>query len=240
MTREPRADGAGVSAVQAAEILENDCHAVVDLSGMTDIEAAKRIHADGVDILVDISGISEFMRLGILALGPAPVQVSWLSYAGTISGRLYDYLIGDPVVTSPEHQGDYLEMVARLPDSYQINDCDQVIGEAPERAEEGLPERAFVFACFCGGEKTERDVFGRWMEILRECPGAVLWLFGEVPALKANLRRAASSHGVEPIRLVFARRLPKVRHLGRVTLADLHLDTGTYGAHTTASDALWA
>jgi predicted O-linked N-acetylglucosamine transferase (SPINDLY family) len=180
------------------------------------------------------------MRMGILAMRPAPVQVSWLNYAGTFSGRLYDYLIGDLVVTPPEHAVDYLETIARMPCSYQINNCDQTIAASPQRSAEGLPEGAFVFACFCGGEKIERHVFARWMEILRQCPSAVLWLFGESPMMQASLRRTASLQGIDPTRLVFAARQPKAQHLGRLALADLHFDTGTYGAHTTGSDALWA
>jgi predicted O-linked N-acetylglucosamine transferase (SPINDLY family) len=225
---------------EAKEILGNGCDAVTDLSGLSDTEAAQRIYADKVDVLVDISVVSEFMRPEVPALRPAPVQVSWLGFAGTFSGRLYDYLIGDSLVTPPEHAEDYLETIARMPHSYWINDCDQPITPSPQRAAEGLPEGAFIFANFCNGEKIERDVFARWMEILRQCDGAVLWLFGESPALQKNLRHAASLQGVDPARLVFAGRQPKAQHLGRVALADLHLDTGTYGAHTTGTDALWA
>jgi protein O-GlcNAc transferase len=220
--------------------LAEGCDAVVDLSKMGDTQAAQRIYDDKVDVLVDLSVISEFMRLDILAMRPAPLQVSWLNYASTFSGRLYDYLIGDPVVTPPEHGADFREVIARLPHSYQINNCDQPIAASPQRTAEGLPEGAFVFACFCSGEKIERNVFARWMEILRQCPSAVLWLLGESPTMQANLRRAASLLEIDPTRLVFAGRQPKAQHLGRIALADLHFDTGTYGAHTTGSDALWA
>jgi predicted O-linked N-acetylglucosamine transferase (SPINDLY family) len=221
-------------------ILKDGCDSVVDLTDLSEVEAARRIHGDGVDILIDISGFTTFMRPGILALRPAAVQVSWLGFAGTLSGRLYDYLIGDSVVTPPEHAGDYLETLARLSGSYQINNIDQEIVSASSRAAEGLPEKGFIFACFCAAEKIERTVFTRWMDILRQCPGAVLWLFGETPVLQENLRRAAAAHGIDATRMIFAGRRPRAHHLGRLALADLHFDTGTYGAHTTGSDALWA
>ena len=223
-----------------AGILREGCDAVADLSDLTDVDAARRIYADGVDILVDISGFNQFMRPGILAFRPAPVQVSYLNFAGTLSARLYDYIIGDPVVTPPEHAADYLETVARVSHCYQINNRDQAIGATPPRTAEGLPDAAFVFACFCVSEKIEREIFGLWMEILREVPNSVLWLFGESPTMQANLRLAASAHGIDPARLVFAGRRAKSEHLGRLALADIHFDTGTYGAHTTGSDALWA
>ncbi len=230
----------GAPTVEARRILGDGCDAVVDLSKMSDIQAAQRIYADKADILVDLSVISEFIRPDIVAMRPAPVQVSWLNYAGTFSGRLYDYLIGDSVVTPPEHAADYLEAIARMPHSYQINNRDQALEAPPQRTVEGLPEGAFVFSCFCGGEKIERSVFARWMEVLRQCPSAVLWLFGESSMMQTNLRRAASLLGIDPTRLIFALRRPKPQHLGRIALADLHFDTGIYGAHTTGSDALWA
>ncbi len=223
-----------------AAVLRDGCDAVVDLSDLGDMEAAQRIYADRVDILVDISGFNQFMRPTILAFRPAPVQVSYLNFAGTLSARLYDYLIGDPIVTPPEHAGDYLETLARLPNSYQINNADLQIGPTPSRAAEGLPEGKFVFACFCVSEKIEREIFALWMGILSEVPDSILWLFGESPTMQRNLRQAATAGGIDPARLVFAGRQPKARHIGRLALADLHFDTGTYGAHTTGSDALWA
>ena len=221
-------------------VLRDGFDSVADLSGLSDADAARRIHADGVDILVDIAGFNQLMRPMIVALRPAPVQVSWLSFAGTLSGQMYDALIGDPVVTPREHEADYLEPVKRMPHSYQINDRDQPIAPAPPRAAECLPDDGFVFVCFCTGEKIERHVFGTWMDILRAVDGSVLWLLGGSRVREANLRAAAAERGVDPARLVFAARRPKAEHLGRLTLADLHFDTGTYGAHTTGSDALWA
>jgi protein O-GlcNAc transferase len=224
---------------EAATVLASDCDRVVDLSSLSDTDAARRIHADKVDILVDISGFGTTMRFGILALRPAPLQVSYLNFPGTLSNFLYDYLIGDPTVTPAEHAADYLETLARLPDSYQVNNRDQTITPPPSRIEEGLPEEACVFACFSLADKIERAVFAHWMRLLSETPASVLWLFAGGPA-QGNLRAAAGQAGIDPTRLVFADRKPKAEHLARLSLADLHLDTGTYGAHTTASDALWA
>lgn len=223
-----------------AKVLQDGCDMVDDLSAVPDGEAARRIHAAGVDILVDISGFNLFMRPTILAYRPAPVQVSWLTFAGTLSGRLYDYIIGDPIVTPRERAADYLEAIAWMPHTYRVNDCDLATDPPPSRAMENLPDDAFVFACFCAAEKIEPDVFRLWIEIVGEIPGAVLWLYGESPTMQSNLRRAAAARGFDPARLVFASRRPKAQHLARVALADLHFDTGTYGAHTTGSDALWA
>lgn len=225
---------------ESARILQEGCDRVTGLDGLDDRAAAAQIRADGVDILVDLSGPNRLMRPGILAWRPAPLQMLYLGFAGTMGGKLHDCLIGDAVVTPPEHDGDYAETVLRLPGSYQINDCDQVIGAPVTRRQAGLPETGVVYACFCSADKIERAVFATWMAVLRAVPGSVLWLLGGVPMLQANLCAAAEAAGVSAHRLVFAGWRPKPEHLARLALADMHFDTGTYGAHTTGSDALWA
>ncbi len=134
----------------------------------------------------------------------------------------------------------YSERLVRLPDSYQINDRDPPCAAAPSRAAVGLPEGRPVLACFCGGYKIDRQVFRLWCDILAESPAAVLWLLADSPATGRNLRAAAAREGLAADRLILADPLPKPAHLARVGLADLFLDTLVYGAHTTASDALWA
>ena len=229
-----------VPSPDAARVLREGCDSVVDLSHETDRAAAARIRDDDVDILVDLSGPNRLMRPGILAYRPAPIQALYLGFAGTLGGQLHDYLIGDAVVTPPDHDADYAETVLRLPGSYQINDCEQAIGRPVTREQAGLPEQAMVYACFCSADKIERPVFETWMAVLRAVPGSVLWLYGDSPILQSNLRGAAAAAGVDPQRLIFAAWQPKPDHLARLGLADLHFDTGTYGAHTTGSDALWA
>jgi predicted O-linked N-acetylglucosamine transferase (SPINDLY family) len=104
----------------------------------------------------------------------------------------------------------------------------------------GLPENAFVFACFNNNYKITPTIFDSWMRILSLVQGSVLWLLADNPMAMANLIKEASARGVDSSRLVFAERLPLSEHLGRHDLADLFLDTFPYNAHTTCSDALWA
>lgn len=108
------------------------------------------------------------------------------------------------------------------------------------RAEAGLPEQGFVLCCFNNSYKIMAPEFAIWMSVLREVPDSVLWLLQPDPGAEARLRAAASSHDIDPARLVFAPPLPVADHLARHCLADLFVDTFNYTAHTTASDALWA
>jgi protein O-GlcNAc transferase len=212
----------------------------VDLRGRSTLAIAEEIHRDGVDILVDLKGYTEGARPEIAALRPAPVQVSYLGYPGSTGAEFIDYLIADPVVAPLSSQASFTEALALLPRCYQPADR-QFRGGAddrPTRASEGLPAEAFVFCCFHNAYKLGPEIFAVWMALLRQIPAAVLWLLATEPALPGQLRRRAIEAAVAPERLIFASRLEISRHLARLPLADIYLDTLPVCAHTTASDAL--
>ena len=221
--------------------LKSSFERFIDVKRMSDAEAAAAIHELGADIVVDLMGYTKGCRPGILACRPAPVQVAWLGYPGTTGARFIDYLLADRFVILEEHRRHYTECVVTLPDSYMANHSLRVVGEpAAGRAGAGLPASGFVFCCFNNGYKITPEVFGAWMRLLQNVEGSVLWLFYDNAAAEGNLRREASRLGVDPARLVFARRVDRIEdHYARYRLADLFLDT-SYNAHVTACDALWA
>jgi protein O-GlcNAc transferase len=205
-----------------------------------DDQIADLVRALEVDILVDLKGYTKDARTGVLAMRPAPIQVNYLGFPGTIGASFIDYIVADRHVI-PEDQHDcYAEKIVWLPDSYQVNDHRRAIADAvPARIDHGLPDTAFVFCCFNDNYKITPSVFAVWMRILLAVEHSVLWLFEDNPTAAGNLRREAAASGIAPQRLVFACRLPTAEHLARHRCADLFLDTLPYGAHTTASDALW-
>jgi predicted O-linked N-acetylglucosamine transferase (SPINDLY family) len=212
-----------------------------DLSGVSDDAAAAQIAADGIDILVDLKGYTRNMRMRITTLRPAPVQVNWLGYPGTLGHpRLANYLIGDPFVTPPDHAARYSEVLALMPHCYQPNDRRRTVGPTPTRSQAGLPDRGFVFCSFNQSYKLTPEMFSVWCRLLNAVPKSILWLaLPPTASGEANLRREAANRGVAAERLVFAPHWPLEKHLGRLQLADLVLDTHPYTSHTTASDALW-
>ncbi|WP_084536470.1 tetratricopeptide repeat protein [Azospirillum halopraeferens] len=213
----------------------------VDLAALDHAAAADRIRADGVDILVDLKGHTRGARPEIAARRPAPVQAQWLGYPGTMGAGFIDYILADAVVAPAGHQPWYAERIVHLPGCYQPNDRMRPIApDTPSRAGCGLPEAGFVFCCFNAAYKITPALFAVWMRLLAARPASVLWLLEGRPEAASNLRRAAAGSGVDPARLVFAPRAPLPQHLARHRLADLFLDTAPVGAHTTASDALWA
>jgi len=193
----------------------------------------------GVDIAIDLKGLTADSRPGIFALRPAPVQVNYLGYPGTMGADFMDVIIADPVVLPMAQQAFYAERIVHLPDCYQPTDSSRAVAPAPTRAEAGLPSGGFVFCCHNNNWKITEPIFDIWMRLLKAVPGSVLWLLEDNEEAAANLRREAEARGVAAARLIFAPRISPEEHLGRHRLADLFLDTLPYNAHTGASDALW-
>lgn len=212
----------------------------VDVGGLGDRQLAARIAEDGIDILIDMNGITAANRLGAFALRPAPVQACWLGYPGTTGARFIDYLIADAVVAPAAHRHGFAEQLCRLPHCYLPHDPnEEVAGGSVSRAECGLPADGIVFSSFNQPQKLERATFAIWTDILREFPGSVLWMHDRGSLVSDNLRRAAAGRGVDPSRLVFADKPAKRLHLRRLALADIALDTRAYNGHTTTLDALY-
>jgi predicted O-linked N-acetylglucosamine transferase (SPINDLY family) len=217
------------------------CDGFVDLERTPHHDGAQRIAADRIDILVDLNGCTAGARPRLLAHRPAPIQVNFLGYPGTMGAAFMDYIIVDPVVAPPADQIRFDEQLVELPHSYQVNDSQRpVAAERPRRADVGLPADAFVFCCFNSAYKLRAEFFDVWMRLLQAVPGSVLWLLDGAPGVSDNLRREAAGRGVDPGCLVFAPSVRFAQHLARQPLADLCLDTLPYGGHTTASDALWS
>lgn len=222
--------------------IARDADAFVDLWQMDDETASRRVAADGVHILIDLMGYTRHGRPGILARRPAPVQINFLGMLGTVGAEYIDYLIADPMVVPEEHSSFYHEALLRLPCSCLVADDNPSLStEAITRANEGLPDDAFVYCSFNAVKKLTPQLFDVWGRILRSVPKSVLWqLRPESETVANSLRRELANRGVDPKRLVFAPRTLKKRHLRRMALADLFLDAFVFNAATTAVDSLFA
>jgi predicted O-linked N-acetylglucosamine transferase (SPINDLY family) len=203
-------------------------------------QTARRIRGDGIDVLIDLNGYTTHAKSEIFALRPAPVQVNWLGYLGTLGAEWYDYVLTDRFVSPPSAQAFFSERFLYLPDCYCPSDTRrEVAAQVPSRNRCGLPERGLVFCCFNQCYKVLPAVFDVWMRLLANAPDSVLWLAPGNTTSQSNLRREAQARGVEPTRLVFARWVTLAEHLARHVHADLFLDTAPYNAGTTANDALF-
>ena len=213
----------------------------IDVKDQSDLEIAKLSRQLQIDIAVDLKGFTPFARTNIFAHRAAPVQVNYLGYPGTMGASYMDYIIADRVLVPPGSEQFYTEKVVYMPHSYQVNDDQRVIADTVyTRTQLGLPDTGFVFCCFNNNYKILPPTFDGWLRILKAVPDSVLWLLEDNPTAAKNLQQIAMNKGLDPVRLIFAKRMPLAEHLARHRLADLFLDTLPCNAHTTTSDALWA
>lgn len=212
---------------------------LVRLGGVDDATAARLIAEAGIDVLVDLQGLTSGARPAILGHRAAPVQVSYLGLPGTSGLPGVDWILADGYVMPPELEPYCTEKPIRLPHCYQVSDRRREVAPTPPRSRYGLPEDRFVFCSFNNNHKFTPEVFGAWMRILQQVDGSVLWLLADNDTARENMLRQADAHGVARERLIFAPRVAPPEYLARFQCADLVLDTFPYNAGTTASDALW-
>ena len=212
---------------------------LVRLSGVDDATAARLIAEAGIDVLVDLQGLTSGARPAILGYRAAPVQVSYLGLPGTWALPGVDCILADAYVMPPELGPYCTEKPIRLPHCYQVSDRQREVAPRPARSSYGLPDDRFVYCSFNNNFKFTPEVFGAWMRILGQVPDSVLWLLADNDTARENMLRCADEHGVPRQRLLFAPRVAPPEYLARFQCADLVLDTFPYNAGTTASDALW-
>jgi len=213
---------------------------VVPIRKLDDLEAAQAIRDLEVDILVNLNGYFGRTRTALFSLRPTPIQVNYLGFPGTVGAPYIDYIVADRTVIPAEHERFYAEKVVTLPDCYQPNDSQRKIAEGVTRADASLPDNAFVFCCLNNVYKVTPAIFDIWMRLLLKVPDSVLLLYSDIQVAHVNLHHEAGARGVDPARILFAQPWANEKHLARLQLCDLFLDTLPYNAHTTGSDALWA
>jgi len=217
-----------------------------DVTELNYVDIARLIHTDGIHILVNLDGYTKGARNQIFALQPAPIQVQYLGFLGTMGADFIDYILADAIVCPLRFAQFYSEKIVHLPQTFAIADHKHsyakttVKADLPRRAELGLPEHKFVFCCFAQLQKICPKVFTCWCRILKRAPNSVLWLLKWTTEGMENLLLEAEKQGIRRKRFVFLNVVPKEQHIKRCYLADLYLDTTMCSSLSTACDVLWA
>ena len=142
---------------------------IVDISRLDDLQAAKLIKQNRVDILVNLNGYFGKQRNLVFSYKPSPIQVSYLGFSATMGIDYIDYIIADRYIIPPEYKTFYTESVVYLPDTFQVNDTKrQIAVRTPARAELNLPDTGFVFCCFNNNFKITPEIFDIWMRLLKQ------------------------------------------------------------------------
>ena len=223
------------------EKLKEDVYKFFDITKITDTSAAEIIKECKLDVLIDLTVIISRNRINILKAKPAKNIISYLGFPGTSGHNFYDYILTDKIVAPEEDQPFYTEKFLYLPNCYQINDGLSNFSKAKTtRNEHLLPKNAFVLACFNQSFKLDKTTFDCWIEILRELPDSILWLLDDNKVAQQNLSNYIKKKNIDEKRLIFAEKLSREKHIERLKLADVALDTCIYNGHTTTIDALQA
>ena len=210
----------------------------VPITALSDAEAAAQIRADEIDVLIDLNGLTKGARLEILRWKPAPVQATYLGYIGPVPLPELDYILCDEVTIPVAEEAAYAPKPLRIEGCYQANDSTPPRAVPVSRAQEGLPEEAFVFCCVSHAYKVTEAMFQTWIQIVADVPQSVLWLIDDNPEARAVATERWHAAGLAADRLIFAARVDPDHYRARLALADLFLDTSPYNAGTIASDAL--
>jgi protein O-GlcNAc transferase len=210
-----------------------------DLYPFSYAQSTDVIAQDQIDILIDLQGHTRGARTQILANRPAPIQVSYLGFPGTMGADFIDYILVDDFVVPPTEQVYFREKLVPLPGSYQVNDSRLVVSsKATTRSDWGLPQDAFVFCSFNNSYKITPQFYKLWMGLLASNTESILWMAEMNGWAKENLLRCAQQMGVDSSRIVFSPQIPLPEHAERHRLADLTLDTFPYNGHATTSISL--
>ena len=224
------------------EIAKNSGCIFKDIKNLTDLEAVELARRNNIDIAIDLMGYTKNNRMNIFSYRVAPIQINYLGYPGSVGSESIDYIIADKITIPNQYQKFYSEKIIRMPSCFLCNDNTKEICDEPiSRKEFNLPEKAFVFTCFCANKKITPKEFNIWMRLLTKTKESVIWLYKSNKYSVDNLIKEAEKRNVDPKRLIFANKLPLLKkHLARYSLGDLGLDTFNYNGHATTSDALWS
>ena len=216
----------------------------INISELSNEEAAKLIASKNTDILVDLSGFTKNSRSIIAAYKPAKKHINWLGFPSTMgfinSSPLYDHILVDRYLVPETHKSYYAENIIYLPNCYQPNIESRPPLLPIDKKLFGFTKDIFIFASFGQSIKITENQFNLWLRILKSTPNSALWLLESNTDCMKNLTLFAEKNGVESSRICFAKRTDIDEHINRHQIIDLYLDTFPYNSHTSTSDAIWA
>jgi predicted O-linked N-acetylglucosamine transferase (SPINDLY family) len=202
---------------------------------------ANQIVKDEIDILIDLDSITLDISCQVMALRPAPIQVTWLGLDASGIPSI-DYFIADPYVLPEMAQEYYLEKIWRLPNTYLAVDSFEVLFPTIHRSQFNIPSNAIVYLSSQAGYKRHPDNIRLQMQIIKSVPNSYLLIKGtaDQEGIKRFFIEIADSEGISCDRIIF---LPQVsteaEHRANLDIADVILDTYPYNGATTSMEALW-
>ncbi|MBU1191438.1 MAG: tetratricopeptide repeat protein [Gammaproteobacteria bacterium] len=225
---------------ETTHLIRNKVSMWRDITQLSDSAVAELINADCLDALVDLAGHTSGNRLGVFALRPCAVQISYLGYPNTTGLATMDYRITD-AIADPEYCGQsYTETLLRMERCFL---CYKAKPNIPQPAPLGENNnRPVAFGSFNNLAKLTPSTIELWSSILLGTPGSTLLLkarpLGD-STVADHYREMFQKHGISPERLQLIGWLADAKHYLAYSQIDIALDTYPYNGTTTTCEALW-
>ena len=222
------------------ERLKGHCRAWYQVVGLSDQVLAQQIHAERIDILIDLSGHTAHNRLPMFAWKPAPIQLSWLGYFASTGVAAIDYLIADPYTLPVSEERNFTETIARLPETrlcFTPPPDDIAVSALPS-----LKSGYVTFGCFSNLTKVNNSVIALWSKILLAVPGSRILIKAKQlnsEAARDHLRTRFADHHIDAGRIHMEGAGDRAAYLAAYHHIDMMLDTFPYPGGTTTVEAVW-
>jgi len=202
---------------------------------------AQQIFSDQIDILIDLDSLTNAISCAVMALKPAPIQVTWLGLDATGIPNV-DYFIVDPYVVPDHAQQYYQEKLWRLPQTYLAVDGFEVAMPTLTRKELNIPPEAIIYLTAQVGMKRHPETIKLQLKILKKVPNSYLLIKGgeDIAIIEKLFTQLAQEEGIEREKLRFLVKDPSEEmHRANLNIADIVLDTYPYNGATTTLEVLW-
>ncbi|SNY79663.1 bifunctional class I SAM-dependent methyltransferase/glycosyltransferase [Enterobacter sp. CC120223-11] len=223
---------------QVSQFFEESATEWKNVSQISDVELARVINADEIDILIDLSGYTAYNRLTTFSLKPTPLSISWIGYPGTTGIPTMDYHIcGTGLATEGELEDQFSEALIymQMPVQFEPDKNSPEVNTLP-----ALKGKGFTFGSLNRPKKINDSVLQLWARILVAAPESRM-LIGYMPGeeVSAILRKKLESYGVKPEQLIFRNKTHLMEYMLMHHEIDLMLDTFPYTGGTTSNNAMW-
>jgi protein O-GlcNAc transferase len=231
--------------------LKGYCDRWHESAGLSDEKLAEKIRGDGIDILIDLTMHMADNRLLVFARKPAPVQVTWLAYAGTTGMSAIDYRLSDPYLDPPPSTGstvltaggsgqagetaDYAEQTFSIPCYWNYEPLRSPAVNALPAAKAGF----VTFGCFNNFCKVSPETLMMWSQVLQDVERSHLLIHSYPGSHRDTVLRKFAENGIDPSRIGFVGLVSLEAYLLQYQQIDIALDTTPYAGGTTTCDALW-
>ena len=214
-------------------------HRFLDVSRWSDDAIAASITNQNIDIAIELKGYTQNSRPFLLHKKPAPIQINYLGFPGSMGQSYIDYFISDQYTVTPDNRAQFSEKIVKLPVFYQPPDSNRRVSSESSKKSNNLPEAGIILGAFNSIYKLTPELFNFWLDLLENYSETYLWLLEPVGGARRRLLELVKLRNIPRERIIFAPFAEQSQHIERLKFIDIFMDTYPCVGHTTATDVLF-